>query len=236
MGESPDIGPGILAPPRIPWGRGPPRFRLNGPSPAKPPMSDTPLGSAKLEAGCLLAAAPTMLDPNFMHTVVLVCAADANGAMGLILNDDSGFSSGDLLGGHDAFEDSDFPVGQGGPVGRDQVHFLHNIPESIPDGRAVPGGMFLGGEIEKLGDWMAQNQGRGMDQTSLALFVGYSGWGAGQLDQELAEGSWLILPGQKSLPFECQGQSREGVWRRVLSAQGDQGRYLSWAPPDPNWN
>ena len=156
--------------------------------------------------------------------------------MGLILNDDSGFNSGDLLGGHSAFEDSEFHVAQGGPVGRDQVHFLHNIPELIPGGSAVPEGLFLGGKIESLGDWMAENQGQGATQKSLALFVGYSGWGAGQLDQELAEGSWLVLPGEKSLPFECRGQSREGVWRRVLSAQGDQGRYLSYAPPDPNWN
>ncbi|MCP5020928.1 MAG: YqgE/AlgH family protein [bacterium] len=194
------------------------------------------LGSAKLEAGCLLVAAPTLTDPHFMHSVVLVCAAEAEGVMGVVLNDDSGFSSGDLLGGHPAFEDSEFHVGNGGPVGRDQVHFLHNIPERIRGGRAVPEELYLGGEIEMLGGWMAENQGRENSNGSLALFVGYSGWGAGQLDQELAEGSWLILPGEKDLPFECQGQSREGVWRRVLGAQGDQGRYLASTPPDPNWN
>jgi putative transcriptional regulator len=121
-------------------------------------------------------------------------------------------------------------------VGRDQVHFLHKLPDRIPGGRAVPGGLWLGGEIEKLGDWMSEHHGSGADQESMALFVGYSGWGAGQLDLERSEGSWLVLPGQPSLPFECGGQSREGVWRRVLGAQGDQGRYLSLAPPDPNWN
>ncbi|MBL4771777.1 MAG: YqgE/AlgH family protein [Planctomycetes bacterium] len=195
------------------------------------------LGSTPLTAGCLLVAAPTLMDPHFMHSVILVCAADAEeGVMGLILNDDSGFTSGDLLGGHPAFEESDYLVGQGGPVGRDQVHFLHNIPEQIQGGREVPEGLFLGGEIEMLGDWMAKNQGLEGHSSSVTLYVGYAGWGAGQLDQELAEGSWLILPGQKSLPFECQGRSREEVWRRVLGAQGDQGRYLSYAPPDPNWN
>lgn len=156
--------------------------------------------------------------------------------MGLVLNDDSGFSSGDLLGGHPAFEDSEFQVGQGGPVGRDQVHFLHNIPERIPGGREVAENLYLGGEIEMLGDWMAENQAQGAGEDCVALYVGYTGWGAGQLDQELAEGTWLVLPGQNRLPFECQGRSREEVWRRVLGAQGDQGRYLSYAPPDPNWN
>ncbi|MCA9001557.1 MAG: YqgE/AlgH family protein [Planctomycetes bacterium] len=194
------------------------------------------LGSTPLAAGCLLVASPTLLDPNFMHAVVLLCAMDENGAMGVILNDDSGFSSGDLLGGHAAFEDSDFPVGQGGPVGRDQVHFLHTLPEHIPGGREVPGGLYLGGDIERLGEWMERNADRGHEQRSLALFVGYSGWSAGQLEAEMVEGSWLAVPGSVTLPFECRGRSREGVWRRVLGAQGQQGRYLSFAPPDPNWN
>ncbi|HPF15311.1 MAG: YqgE/AlgH family protein [Planctomycetes bacterium] len=196
-------------------------------------MSQDSIPMAPLKAGALLVASPQLQDPNFMHSVVLLCSYGAEGAMGFALNEASGFEAGDLLSGHEELEACRQPVFLGGPVGRDQLHFLHRLPGRIGGGLEVFPGLWLGGAYGDLTEALQDPHG---EDEPLRLYVGYSGWGRDQLDREIAEGSWLVLGGSKELPFECHGQSREEVWRRVLRAQGPGGRYLAQQPPDPTWN
>ena len=179
-----------------------------------------------------------MLDPNFMHSVVLLCSVGAEGAMGFVLNQPTGFCSGDLLGRYEDLENSEHEVFAGGPVGRDQLHFLHGVPEALPGGQPIVEGLFLGGDFEALRALLRQPAPRGGShpRDPLRLFVGYAGWGAGQLEAELDQESWAVIPGCASLPFECGAGSREGFWRRLLSAQGPAGKLLASLPPDPSWN
>ncbi len=174
-----------------------------------------------------------MLDPNFMHSVVLLCSVEPEGAMGFVLNHPTGFSAGDLLGRYEGLESSELEVFSGGPVGRDQMHFLHTQPDAIPGGAQIQAGVFLGGEFERL---CARLPGAQADAQDLRLFVGYSGWGAGQLEAEIEQDSWIVVAPQKHHPMEYPTPSREGYWRRLLSAQGPLGKVLASLPPDPSWN
>lgn len=184
-----------------------------------------------LPDGALLVSSPQMLDGNFMHTVVLLVKHNAEGAYGFVLNHETGALSSSLVEGHAVLSSSDLPVRDGGPVGHDQLQFLHRRPEALPGGLEVIEGLFLGGDLEALGD-------AGLSladvQDDLRLYQGYSGWGPGQLEGELAAGGWLPLEARPEVVFEAA--EREPTWRRVLRSLGDTGLGLSQEPPDPSWN
>jgi putative transcriptional regulator len=184
-----------------------------------------------LEPGTLLISVPQMLDPNFMHTVVLVCQHAAEGAFGLVLNCKAGRTVAELLPDHPVLREVEAEVYAGGPVGLDALQFLHRVPDRIRGGTAIADGLYLGGELDELAAFLRDGPEPGRDAR---LFVGYSGWGAGQLDAELVSGSWVPAPFDRELPFSTAG--REGAWRRVLRSLGRAGEGLSQLPPDVSWN
>ncbi len=168
-----------------------------------------------------------------MHSVVLLCTVEPEGAMGFVLNHPTGFCAGDLLGRYEDLESSELEVFSGGPVGRDQMHFLHTQPERLHGGTQVMEGVFLGGEFDDLRACLSSADPQ---SESLRLFVGYSGWGAGQLEAECEQDSWIVVGPENHRPMEYPAPSREGYWRRLLSAQGPAGKVLASLPPDPSWN
>ena len=184
-----------------------------------------------LPDGSLLISAPQMLDGNFMHTVVVVVKHNAEGAYGFVLNHFTGDVSSDLVEPETVLAQVDLPVRDGGPVGRNQLQFLHRRPEALPGALEVVEGLYLGGDLDALGD-----AGLGLADVAedLRLFQGYSGWGPGQLEGELAAGGWLPLEARPEVIFEAG--EREPTWRRVLRSLGDTGLGLSQQPPDPSWN
>ena len=94
-------------------------------------------GSKHLPPGSLLLAAPSMLDPNFMHSLVVLCDHDEAGAYGLVVNRPTGIALGKLLTDHPLAEDLHLPVHEGGPVGRDRLQFLHRRQELAEDAIAL---------------------------------------------------------------------------------------------------
>lgn len=184
---------------------------------------------AKLGPGTLLLSVPQMLDPNFMHTVVLLIEHTPEGAYGLVVNRAADIAVDTLLPEHPLLSACDFPVHYGGPVGRDTLQFVHRLPDRIPGGLEFCPGLFLGGEVES----MAQVAVEG-ERSDLRLFVGYSGWGGGQLDGELALGSWVPAESEPQLVFE--DQPPEALWRKAMRGQGSAGEGLSHLPPDVSWN
>jgi len=184
-----------------------------------------------LSPGTLLLSVPQMLDPNFMHTVVLMVEHSADGAYGLVVNREIGITVKALFPDHARLSDCDFPVHSGGPVGNDQLTFLHRLGEEIPGGHEVAPGLYLGGDPEA----MARVLASGADVShELRLIIGYSGWGEHQLDDELSAGSWVPAPYDSGLVFEAPAQ--EAAWRQALRGLGKEGEGLSQQPPDVSWN
>ena len=181
--------------------------------------------------GSLLLAVPQMLDPNFMHTVVLVCEHSSEGAFGFVVNQTSSFGLSQLVPDHPELGGIDFPVHCGGPVGHEALQFIHCLPDQIPGGHEVGGDLHLGGSIEHLAR-VLREQAHARER--VRLFMGHSGWSAGQLDGELGMGSWLRAPLAHELVFS--EQSAERVWRSGMCSLGRDGRGLSHLPPDVSWN
>ena len=182
--------------------------------------------------GTLLLAVPQMLDPNFMHSVVLMVEHTSEGAYGLVVNRPSALTIGQVLAEHPMLSDLAFPVHFGGPVGRDSAfHLLHQVPDDLPGSMEIAEGTYLGGDLDSLGELLCR---QGDHEGDVRAVLGYSGWGSGQLDFELEAGSWLPAPSAPELVFS--DLEPEEAWRAAVRRLGDLGESLSRLPPDVSWN
>ena len=177
--------------------------------------------------GQLLVAGPTLLDPNFHRTVVLVCEHDEEGAMGLVLNRPSPIRAHQAipeLG--DALADDDC-LWLGGPVQTTSVVVLADfVDDGEEEGMAVSGqvGLVLpGSDLESVAATV----------TRARAFLGYSGWGEGQLDDELERDDWIVTGFE---PGDAFTDDPDALWKRVLNRKGGAYAFLSTMPPDPSLN
>lgn len=197
----------------------------------EPEHEPKPQPELTVAQGTLLAASPSMLDPNFMHSVVLICQHDAQGAYGLVVNRPSGHRANEVLAEHPLWSLSDAELFFGGPVSLNQLQVLHRVGDPVPGGLPVLPGVFLGGDLDAAARWWHESLSG--DHSKLRLVVGYSGWGAGQLESELVRGSWIPAPGTSELIFM---EDPRLMWRAVLRSLGKEAEGLEDLPPDPEWN
>lgn len=184
-----------------------------------------------VDPGSVLAASPDLKDPNFMHTVVLMCQHTVDGALGLVINRPSGLTVDQLLPEHPLLARQKRGVFTGGPVGLNTLQFLHVLPQRIPGGIELGRGLWLGGELEALAAYLAEFAAEA--DRHVRLVVGYSGWSSGQLESELASGSWVPAPIEPAWVFEADPST---MWRRVLRSLGNETAGLEDLPPDVSWN
>jgi putative transcriptional regulator len=182
--------------------------------------------------GTLLAASPDMLDPNFMHSVVLICQHTAEGAYGLVVNRPSGHKTAEVLADHPLWSIADAELFFGGPVSLNQLQLLHKLGDTpVPGGMAILPDVYVGGDLDRAAQWWLDVPASA--HAGLRLVVGYSGWGAGQLESELVRGSWIPAPGSSELIFM---EEPKHIWRAVLRSLGKDAEGLEDLPPDPQWN
>jgi len=158
----------------------------------------------------LLIAMPGMADPNFSSTVTLVCEHNDKGALGVVINRPLTLSLGGLfeqLELTDADQtNADSPVLSGGPVAREQGFVLHNPGASYDSSIAVSPDIHLTLSRDVL-DALAT--GSGPDQSLVAL--GYAGWDAGQLEEEMLSNTWLTVPASPDIIFDVPFPDRWSV-------------------------
>ncbi|MEM9380246.1 MAG: YqgE/AlgH family protein [Planctomycetota bacterium] len=194
--------------------------------------------SEKLAAGTLLLSAPSLQDPNFMHSVVLMCQHDEESAFGLVVNRPAARTIDELFPEHALLSDVRLRVRAGGPVGLDTLQVLHRVPLSGPGSHAGDlGGVEVGADV-RIGpdlDEVARYVRDAEDPDGHVRFiVGYAGWGAGQLESEIQTGSWLPLASTPDVVFSKDDS--EAVWRDAMGRLGGGGSSLAHHPPDPSWN
>lgn len=161
----------------------------------------------------LLIALPTLADPNFARTVALVCQHDDDGAMGVVVNRASDYTLGEVL--RQMGIESDDPalleqrVLAGGPVHPERGFVIHDGERGWDSSLAIADGLFVTTSRDVL---EAMARGEGPPQATVAL--GCAGWGAGQLEYELTENSWLTAPLRRellfSLPLDQRWQAAAG--------------------------
>jgi putative transcriptional regulator len=129
-----------------------------------------------LESGVILVAPPVLVDPNFRKSVVLLCEHSSAGSFGLILNHHVTVGMAELLADLSSYVD---PVRIGGPVQLDTLHFLHRLGEEVGGAVRIFDDVFWGGEMNDLQRLFQERQ---PTRNELRFFLGYAGWGEGQLE------------------------------------------------------
>ena len=177
--------------------------------------------------GQYLIATPAMGDPRFTQTVIFLCAHDASGAMGLVINRaKSNLVISDLLdhvGVDGAVRVADTAVLEGGPVEVDRGFVLHSADWFRDDNSLkISDSLGLSTTKDALEALVSDTP---PDRAMLA--IGYAGWGPGQLEDEIASNAWLIAGGDDTLVFDndmdakwTQALARIGVNPAQLSAFG----------------
>ncbi len=180
--------------------------------------------------GQFLVATPDLLDPNFRRTVILICQHGADGAMGLIVNRPSDDSVGEVLplasGGSTLLDD---PLWNGGPVGTDSVFILHDGDGGAE--RPIVDDVSFGGDTALLQELLDQDS---MGASFRArMYVGYAGWGEGQLEFEVSTESWILVPADTGQIFCDLDQD---IWREIMTGMGGAHAFAALAPNDPELN
>ena len=180
--------------------------------------------------GALLVAAPLIDEPTFARTVVLLLDHDEDGTLGVVLNRSTDIDVGAILPGWRVHVTGEPLLFDGGPVARDSALGLASVPgpEAFePDGfRRVTGALGLidlDMEPASLVDELA----------GLRIFAGYAGWSPGQLEDEIDEGAWYVVPAESSDVFTAEPAA---LWRTVLRRQPGELAFLATFPDDPSLN
>ena len=164
----------------------------------------------------MLIAMPAMADPNFSRSVTLMCQHNEEGAIGITINRQSGFTLGELLFQlHipcDSQEISSMIVLEGGPVSPERGFVLHTPIEGFDSSIQINDDIMVTTSRDVLSVIAA---GKGPQQFLVAL--GYAGWGDGQLESEMRQNAWLSVPADKCILFESSVQNR---WEKAVSTLG----------------
>ena len=175
--------------------------------------------------GSLLVATPTLLDPNFRRTVVLLLEHTEEGAVGVVLNRPSETPTGQAIPDLAGVVADDDPVFIGGPVSPGSVIALGDHREV--DGLDVVCGTVAAVEFGTSPQELAEQVIR------VRAFAGYAGWGSGQLEGELEEEAWITAA---ALADDVFTPDPDGLWSQVLERMGNQFALLARMPDDPRMN
>jgi putative transcriptional regulator len=183
--------------------------------------------------GRLLVATPQLLDDNFARTVVLLLQYDEDGALGLVLNRPTGTEVGEVLDAWHPLAAAPGVVFGGGPVQPNAAICLgHGRPGAPP---VASYSVLEGSPGTAVGtvDLDAEPADVLPAVSEVRLFAGYAGWGAGQLEAEVEEGSWWVLD---ALPSDAFSDRPDLLWRDVLRRQGAPLAFAAGFPADPALN
>lgn len=177
-------------------------------------------------AGKLLVASPALHDPSFRRSIVLLTEHTDEGAMGLVLSRPSHVAVAEAAPPLAPLVEPGAVVYSGGPVQPDAVLVLADFEDAGASAGLVVGDVgFVRADADPAEAAGAVRRAR--------VFAGYAGWGAGQLEAELAEPSWLVV---SALAEDVFSPDADTLWRSVLRRQGRRYALLASMPPDPSLN
>lgn len=182
----------------------------------------------KLKKGHLLIAEPSLIgDLSFNRSVILLADHNQEGSIGFIINKPLKYTINDLIPEIVAR----FKIYNGGPVEQDNLYFIHNIPDLIPNSIEISNGIYWGGDFESTKELI--NSGL-IGKNNIRFFLGYTGWEEKQLENEMEDNSWIIA--RNSYENKIIGKSSTHFWKEQLMELG--GDYLIWsnAPENPYLN
>ncbi|MGD0081804.1 MAG: YqgE/AlgH family protein [Acidimicrobiales bacterium] len=197
--------------------------------------------SAPPAKGRLVVASPALEDPNFYRVVVFLLAADSDGALGVVLNRPSDTAIGEVVPHWSLHASEPQVLFVGGPVQPNAAICVGRMQGA----RGEPGVAGAdGSDLESdgysplIGDLGTVDLNRGPEDipvsfAGLRVFTGYSGWGPGQLEEEIEAGAWFVVEGRQQ---DVLSPEPSQLWERVLRRQGGWLAVLARHPVDASLN
>jgi putative transcriptional regulator len=179
-----------------------------------------------IDKGSLLISAPQLTD-FFKRTVILMTEHNENGSLGFVINKPIVQKLNEIVEG---FANFDADVYLGGPVETEIINFIHRAGDIIGGGLEISKGIFWGGDFERLRILAESGE---LNPKDFIFLVGYSGWSAGQLNDELKENTWFVSEVSEELIFETEPET---IWAKVLRRMGGEYLTISTFPNDPSVN
>ena len=180
--------------------------------------------AARLERGRMLVASADLPDPNFRRAVILLLEYDSTGALGVIVNRPTDVALDTVLPEIAELKGRPETVFLGGPVARDRMILLVQTPKAPEAAAKVLDGLFITTNLDVL-----RELARGpRDRVPFRAFVGYAGWGPGQLDAEARRGDWDVVPGD---PAKVLAREPAKLWEQMRERA--RGEWVQGAPPVP---
>jgi putative transcriptional regulator len=177
--------------------------------------------------GHILIAEPFLSGSYFNRSIILLASYGENGAVGFILNKKVDYPVEDLFAN---FPDFDSEIHIGGPVGTDSIYFIHMLGDLIPGSIHIKENIYWGGDFETL---KLQIKLGLVNPEQVRFFLGYSGWEAGQLEEEINQNSWLVADISEA---DLMTIDENLMWVESVRAMG--GKYSMWEnfPENPSLN
>ena len=177
--------------------------------------------------GNILIAEPFLAGSYFNRSIIILVQCSDKGAVGFILNKKVDYPVEDLFVD---FPDFDSEIHIGGPVGTDSIYFIHTLGETIPETIHIKDGLYWGGDFDTLKALIKLGV---VGPTEVRFFLGYSGWDAGQLEEEINENSWLVADMSQN---DLMTVDEREMWVESVRSLG--GKYSMWEnyPENPSLN
>lgn len=178
--------------------------------------------------GRILLSDPFLGDEYFERSVVYLCEHSKEGSFGFVLNNYIEIRLTDL---NEKFPDVMGKLSIGGPVEKETMYFLHTLGDQIADSLLIDQNFFMGGDFEQLYSLLDEKV---LNERKFRLFIGYSGWGAGQLQEEIKENAWIVANVDST--EELMDVTIPDLWKHFMSKLGHKYKIISEFPIDPNEN
>jgi putative transcriptional regulator len=177
--------------------------------------------------GDVLIAEPFLPGSYFSRSIVLLASCDEKGVVGFVLNKKLDYPVMDLIVGFPKFNTN---IHIGGPVATDSVYFIHALGQVIPGSIHIKENLYWGGDFDVLKNLIKKGN---VNPSEVRFFMGYSGWDAGQLQNEISENSWLVANISQNY---LMNTPQDELWVESVRAMG--GKYSMWEhfPENPSMN
>lgn len=177
--------------------------------------------------GRVLVSKPFLDDPYFKRTVILLCDHNEEGSFGFVLNK---YVDMDLSDIQLDIPGKEIKLAIGGPVENRNVYYIHRHNDLLTDSIHIVDDIYLGGDFEDLKEVLSDPE---FDPKTVRFFIGYSGWGENQLDDELKADSWFVASCPADLIMDTDV---DDLWKEVLKRMGKKYAPLANFPVDPSLN
>jgi putative transcriptional regulator len=179
------------------------------------------------EKGCVLLSEPFLNDPFFKRTVILLCEHNEEGSFGFVLNNYIDVSLEEVI---DQFPNWENVISIGGPVKNGNLFYLHSLGDLIPNSAKVMDGLYFGGDFDAIKASMISGE---IKENQIRFFIGYSGWSAQQLEEEIKQQSWYITHVSSKV---IMNTGDKDLWKSIMKKFGPKGKMIANLPEDPELN